>query len=86
MSFRRTFRGKRTYTGLKMRTWAIASTLALVALGVLTTAGQPTQPPHIGRCHAKVDKPQVSPNGQDSSSNKGGNNRSITTGVTLNCK
>lgn len=70
-----------------MRTWAILSAVALAGIGSATAIDHPTErPPHIGRCHAKVDKPEVDSNGPDSASHKGGNNRSISSGVTLNCK
>jgi hypothetical protein len=70
-----------------MRTWAILSAVAIAGIGGATAIDHPTgQPPHIGHCHAKVEKPEIRSKGSDPSPDRGGNNQSITTGVTLNCK
>jgi hypothetical protein len=69
-----------------MRTWAIASLATIAVLGGATTAAaQPADRPHVGRCHAKVDKPEIHSKGPDSGYRRGGNDRSITSGVTVHC-
>ena len=70
-----------------MRTWAILSAIAIAGIGGAAAIDHPAgQPPHISHCHAKVDKPEVNPKGPDSAPRQGGNDRSITTGVSLRCK
>ena len=69
-----------------MRTWAIASLVAMTAMGGIWTAAHPTDRPRIGRCHAKVEKPEFHSKGPDSSPHRGGNDQSITSGVSLTCK
>jgi hypothetical protein len=67
-----------------MRTLAIASAALAVGLGPVAAA-HPTDRPHIGHCHASVAKPKVEDKGP-ASQTRGGNNRSITSGVDLHCK
>jgi len=75
-------RGKRA----NMRTWAIAALAATIVLGGATTAAaQPADRPHIGRCHAQLQRPEVHKKGSDQNSRRGGNDQSITSGVTIHC-
>jgi hypothetical protein len=70
--------------GVKMRTLAIASAAVAVGLGGVAVA-HPADKPHIGHCHASVAKPKVEDKGPAAQS-RGGNNRSVTSGVDLHCK
>jgi hypothetical protein len=63
--------------------------LALVAIGGVGGAAHPADRPLVSHCHAKIEKPQVNSkntDSPDSAAHRGGNNQSITTGVTVNCK
>jgi hypothetical protein len=63
----------------------------LFATAIALPAAQPADPPHVGRCHVKVDKLESHPKHRDgdpahSRDTKDSNNQSVTTGAFATCK